>query len=101
MREGGGRRGTSKLREVARKIVVVAAAYACASFSRRKTLVDPVSIDTSCSLSATISNSSFVSPSTIKNCSGEIIEETDSSITTNINNNELHNKNRKVVNGGY
>lgn len=92
MREGGGRRGTSKLREVARKVVVVAAAYACGSFSRRKTLVDPVTIDTSCSLSATISNSSFVSPSTIKNSSGEIIEETDSSITTNINNNELHNK---------
>jgi len=54
MREGGGRRGTSKLREVARKVVVVAAAYACGSFSRRKTLVDPVTIDTSCSLSATV-----------------------------------------------
>ncbi|XP_061344313.1 probable E3 ubiquitin-protein ligase WAVH2 [Gastrolobium bilobum] len=71
MGEGGGRRrGTSKLREAARK-VAVAAAYACGSFSRRKAMVDPVSIDNSCSLSATISNSSFVSPSTIKNSSGE------------------------------
>ncbi|XP_004486387.1 probable E3 ubiquitin-protein ligase WAVH2 isoform X2 [Cicer arietinum] len=77
MREGGRRRGTSKLlREVARK-VGVAAAYACGSFSRRK---------------AMISNSSFVSPSTTKNSSGEIIEEIDSSITTNTNNNELHSK---------
>jgi hypothetical protein len=34
-----------------------------------------------------------VSPSTTKNFSGEIIEETDSSITTNnIHNNELHSK---------
>jgi len=54
---GGGRRGTSKLKEAARK-VAVAAAYACGSFSRRKALVDPVSIDTSCSLSATV-NSHF------------------------------------------
>ena len=51
---GEGRRGgTSKLREAARR-VAVAAAYACGSFSRRKALVDPVSIDNSCSLSATV-----------------------------------------------
>lgn len=53
MREGGGRRGTSKLREAARK-VAVAAAYACGSFSsRRKAMVDPASIhNTSCALSS-------------------------------------------------
>ncbi|BAT87612.1 hypothetical protein LR48_Vigan09g189200 [Vigna angularis] len=88
---GGGRRGTSKLKEAARK-VAVAAAYACGSFSRRKALVDPVSIDTSCSLSATTSISSFVSPSRTKNSPGEVMEETDSGISTNINN-ELHGKN--------
>ena len=49
----GGRRGKSKLREAARKMVV-AAAYACGSFSRRKALVDPVAIDASSSLSATV-----------------------------------------------
>ncbi|XP_022640830.1 uncharacterized protein LOC111242342 [Vigna radiata var. radiata] len=87
---GGGRRGTSKLKEAARK-VAVAAAYACGSFSRRKALVDPVSIDTSCSLSATTSISSFVSPSRTKNSPREVMEETDSGISTNINN-ELHGK---------
>ncbi|CAJ2658127.1 hypothetical protein L195_g006141 [Trifolium pratense] len=96
MRESSrGRRTTSsKLREVAKKVVVVATSYACGSFSRTKSMVDPVTtIDTSCNLSTNISNSSFVSPSTTKNFSGEIIEETDSSIiTNNINNNELHNK---------
>ncbi|KAL1320470.1 hypothetical protein HN51_065173 [Arachis hypogaea] len=86
---GEGRRGaSSKLREAARK-VAMAAAYACGSFSRRKSMVDPVPID---ALSASISNSSFVSTST-KNCSGEITQETDSTITVNINNNDLHSKN--------
>jgi len=37
------------------------------------------------------SNSSFVSPSRTKSSPGEVIEETDSGITTNINN-ELHGK---------
>jgi hypothetical protein len=56
MREGSrGRRGTSsKIREVAKKVVVVAASYACGSFSTRKSIVDPVTIDTSCNLSATV-----------------------------------------------
>jgi hypothetical protein len=57
MREEGsrGRRGTSsKIREVAKKVVVVAASYACGSFSTRKSIVDPVTIDTSCNLSATV-----------------------------------------------
>lgn len=46
MGEGGGTRdgrGTSKLREAARK-VVLAATFACGSFSRRKALVDPVAV---------------------------------------------------------
>ncbi|KAJ7946482.1 Cdk-activating kinase assembly factor [Quillaja saponaria] len=46
---GGGRerKGTSKLREAARKVAAAAAAYACGSFSRRKILVDPDNIDIS------------------------------------------------------
>ncbi|CAL0334530.1 unnamed protein product [Lupinus luteus] len=89
---GEGRR-RSKLREAARKVAAAAATYACGSLSRRKTLLDPLTIQTSSTLSAIISNSSFVSPSTKKNSSGEIIEDTDSSITTKFNNHELYSKN--------
>ncbi|KAI4298861.1 hypothetical protein L6164_032375 [Bauhinia variegata] len=86
MGEGGREaRGTSKLREAARK-VAVAAAYACGSLSRRKALVDPVAIDTSSSLSATISGSSSVSPSTIKNSPGNVAEETHCSMRSKDNN---------------
>ncbi|KAK7246053.1 hypothetical protein RIF29_40911 [Crotalaria pallida] len=96
MGEVEGRRRRSKQREFARKLAAAAAAFVCGSLSRRKALVDPLTVHTSCTtLSATISNnSSFVSPSTTKNSSGEvIIEDTDSSITTNFNNHELHSKN--------
>ncbi|KAJ7946484.1 Zinc finger, RING-type [Quillaja saponaria] len=96
MREMGGgreRKGTSKLREAARK-VAAAAAYACGSFSRRKVLVDPVNIDSSSSLSAMITGSSAVSPSTTsKNGPGEVIEGTYCSTTTKNNNNDLPTKN--------
>jgi hypothetical protein len=55
-----GRRGTSsKIREVAKKVIVVAASYACGSFSTRKSIVDPVTIDTSCNLSATVCTTHF------------------------------------------
>ncbi|KAJ7967882.1 Zinc finger, RING-type [Quillaja saponaria] len=91
---GGGRerRGASKLREAARK-VGVAAAYACGSFSRRKVLVDPVMIDSSSSLSATILGSSTVSPITTMNSQGEVVEGTDCSTTTENDNNDFPTKN--------
>ncbi|CAL0301069.1 unnamed protein product [Lupinus luteus] len=88
----GRRRRKSMVREAAKK-VATAAVYACSSLSRTKSLIHPLTLHNSSTLSPTISNSSLVSPSTTRNFSGEIIEDTDSSITDKFNNHELHTKN--------
>ncbi|PON57684.1 Cdk-activating kinase assembly factor [Parasponia andersonii] len=77
---GGGGGASSRLRKAARNIVV-AAANACGSFSRRKALVDPIVFDHTTSES--ISGSSVVSPTKTRNISEEgdedVAEEFESS----------------------
>ncbi|ONI09633.1 hypothetical protein PRUPE_4G001000 [Prunus persica] len=81
---GGGASSKSKLRNAAKKMVV-AAANACGSFSRRKALVDPIVFDhTNTTATASISGSSAVSPTTPKNISGEeVAKETEFTIKSN------------------
>ncbi|KAF7801301.1 putative E3 ubiquitin-protein ligase WAVH2 [Senna tora] len=83
------RPSSSRLREAARKLqALAAAAYACASFSRTKPLVDP---------SSSISNSSSASPSTSLTSSGQAIEERDCSIAIKNNDNENSTKLCSVI----
>ncbi|KAL2339306.1 hypothetical protein Fmac_013752 [Flemingia macrophylla] len=89
MGEGGRRRsgrGAWKLRNAASKVAVAACGWRNWNWKR---VLHPIPI----SLSPTNPNSSFVSPSTTKNTSGEQREGTDCRIVTKIKDCDIQNKN--------